>query len=49
MREREKMSRQIKSYKEKYTNCGKNYLSLKSELKTEKENIEKLLLEINLN
>ncbi len=49
MREREEMKRQIKSYKDKYTNCEKNYRSLKSELKMEKENIEKLLLEINLN
>jgi len=49
MREREEMKRQIKSYKDKYTNCEKNYRSLKSDLKIEKENSEKLFMEIVLN
>ena len=49
MREREEMKRQIKSYKDKYTNCEKNYRSLKSDLKMEKENSEKLFMEIVLN
>lgn len=49
MREREEMKRQIKSYKDKYTNCEKSYRSLKSDLKLEKENSEKLFMEIVLN
>jgi len=49
MREREEMKRQIKSYKDKYTNCEKSYRSLKTDLKVEKENSEKLFMEIVLN
>lgn len=49
MREREEMKRQIKSYKDKYTNCEKSYRIIKSDLKMEKENSDKLFMEIVLN
>jgi len=49
MREREEMKRQIKSYKDKYTNCEKNYKIIKGDLKMEKENSDKLFMEIVLN
>lgn len=43
------MKRQIKSYRDKYANSEKNYRTLKSELKQETENSEKLFMEIVLN
>lgn len=49
MREREEMKRQIKTYRDKLSNCEKHYKSLKNELKLEKENSEKLFVEICLN
>lgn len=49
MREREEMKRQIKTYRDKLSNCEKYYKNTKNELKSEKENSEKLFLEICLN
>jgi chromosome segregation ATPase len=49
MREREEMKRQIKNYRDKLSNCEKHYKNVKNELKSEKENSEKLFIEISLN
>ena len=49
MREREEMKRQIKTYRDKLSNCEKHYKNGKNELKLEKENSEKLFVEICLN
>lgn len=49
MREREEMKRQIKTYRDKLSNCEKHYKNAKNEIKQEKENSEKLFVEICLN
>lgn len=49
MREREEMKRQIKTYRDKLSSCEKHYKNGKNELKLEKENSEKLFVEICLN
>lgn len=46
MREREEMKRQIKTYRDKLSNCEKHYKNAKNELKLERENSEKLFVEI---
>jgi len=43
------MKRQIKTYRDKLSNCEKHYKNVKNELKLEKENSEKLFVEICLN
>ena len=49
MREREEMKRQIKNYRDKLSNFEKHYKNVKNELKLEKENSEKLFVELSLN